>query len=831
MRNFQFALRTLAKSPIVSIVAILSLALGIGANTAIFSLFEQTLLRKLPAAAPEELVNISANGPRSGSNSTNSAGNQQSIFSYPMFRDLEKTQTVFAGIAAHRSFGANLAYQGQTSSASGMFVSGSYFPILGLKPAIGRLFTLDDDRNIGAHPLTVLSHSYWKEKFNENPDVLGKSMVINGSAMTILGVGPVGFQGTTLGSPASVFVPISMREALTPGWKGLSERKSYWAYLFARCKPGISIEQAQAAIHGTYIGVIGSVELQLQKGMSDRTKKQFLEQTMTLSPGEKGQSGFFNTGRAPMVILMSIAAFVLLIACANIANLLLARSANRAKEFSIRLSLGASRAQVMTQLLIESLVLALLAGIAGVFVAYATGMAILTFLPSGSDKIFEPGVRPVTVAFSLALSLFAGFLFGLFPAVHATKMDLATAMKDQAGNVSSTTAASRFRRTLVTAQIGLSLLLLISAGMFLKSLVNILKVDVGVRTENVIVFGLSPELNRYSPERSRALFEQLEAKANALAGVQSAGVSMVQLIAGNNYGSNVKVDGFETGPDTDTHSMFNEVSPGFLKMMNVPLIKGREFEARDSLNSPKVAVVNEAFERKFGNGKSLLGRRMQQGGDGKNDIEIVGVARDVKYSEVKDAIPALFYKPYRQDATLGSASVYVATAIPVDQVLPALRRLVSELDPNLPLEDVKTMEGQVRENIGLDRMISTLAGAFAGLATILAAVGLYGVLAFTVARRTREIGIRLAVGADAVNIRNMVMTEVAWMVGIGIVLGLPAAYALTQYAESLLFEIKGNDWTVFFAGVVLICTVSFLAGYLPARRAMQIEPLEALRYE
>ncbi len=831
MRNFHFALRTLAKSPIVSIVAILSLALGIGANTAIFSLFEQTLLRKLPVAAPGELVNLSANGPRSGSNSTNNAGNQQSIFSYPMFRDLEKSQTVLTGIAAHRSFGANLAYQGQTSSTSGMFVSGSYFPILGLKPTIGRLFTVEDDKNVGSHPVTVLAHSYWKEKFNENPDVVGKSMVINGAVMTIIGVGPSGFQGTTLGSPAAIFVPISMREALTPGWKGLAERKSYWAYLFARRKPGISVEQAQSSIHGTYIAIIRDVELQLQKGMSERTKKQFLEQQMKLSPGEKGQSGFLNTGRAPMVILTCIAAFVLLIACANIANLLLARSANRAKEFSIRLSLGASRAQVMTQLLIESLVLALLAGIAGVFVAYATGMAILTFLPPGSDKIFEPGVRPTTVVFSLALSLVAGFLFGLFPAVHATKMDLASAMKDQAGNVSSTTSASRFRRILVTAQIGLSLLLLISAGMFLRSLVNILRVDVGIRTENVIVFGLSPDLNRYSPERSRALFEQLETKAGAIAGVQSAGVSLVPLISGNNWGSSVTVDGFAAGPDTDTHSMFNRIGPGFLKMMNVPMLKGREFEARDTLNAPKVAIVNEAFERKFGNGRSLLGQRMQEGGGGKNDIEIIGVAKDVKYSEVKDAIPALFYTPYRQDPKIGSANVYIATGIPVEQVLPAVRRLVSELDPNLPMEDVKTMEGQVRENIGLDRMISTLSGAFAALATLLAAVGLYGVLAFTVARRTREIGIRLAIGADAGKIRNMVMKEVAWMVGIGIILGLPAAYVLTQYAESLLFEIKGNDVTVFVSGVILISAVSFLAGYLPARKAMKIEPIEALRYE
>jgi predicted permease len=831
MRNLVFALRTLSKSPIVSIVAILSLALGIGANTAIFSLFEQSLLRNLPVHNPPELVNLTANGPRSGSNSTNNAGNQQSIFSYAMYRDLEKNQTVFTGIAAHRSFGANLAYQGQTTSGSGMFVSGSYFPILGIKPAVGRLLNFDDDKVPGSHRLAVLSHRYWKEKFNASPEVIGTAMVVNGVLMTIIGVGPEGFQGTTLGSPTSVFVPISMREALTPGWKGLADRRSYWVYLFARLKSGTTMEKAQSSMQATYIGIIRDTELVLQKGMSERTRKQFVEQQMTLTDGARGQSGFLTAGQTPMVLLFAIAGFVLLIACANIANLLLARSANRAKEFSIRLSLGASRSQLIVQLLCEALVLALFAGIAGILVSYATGQVILGFLPTGADLIFNSGIRPITVVFSMVVSIIAGFLFGLFPATHATKIDLSAAMKDQAGNVSSTASASRFRRSLVTAQIALSLLLLISAGMFLKSLTKILQVDLGMRTENVIAFGLSPDLNQYSPERSRAFFEQLEAKVAAIPGVQAASVSLVGMIAGNNWGSSVSVDGFEVGPDTDTHSMYNEVGAGFFRMMNVPMVKGREFTASDAPSAPKVAVVNEAFEKKFGNGKSLLGRRMQQGGGGKNDIEIVGVVKNVKYSEVKDEIPPVFYTPYRQDPRFGSSAFYIACALPADQILPSVRRAVAELDPNLPLEDVKTLDAQIKENIGIDRMISTLAAAFASLATLLAAVGLYGVLAFTVARRTREIGIRLAIGADSSTVRNMILKEVVWMLAIGVLLGLPAAIALMRYAESLLFEIKSGDLWVLSCSIFVVCAVSLLAGFLPARRAMQVTPMEALRYE
>jgi predicted permease len=831
MANLRFAFRTLANNPLVTAVAILSLALGIGANTAIFSLFEQSLLRTLPVASPHELVNFTANGPRSGSNSTNDAGPQEHIFSYPMFRDLEKLQTSFTGIAAHRSFGVNLSYKGQTTKAAGMLVSGSYFPVLGINPSAGRLFGIDDDKNPGAHRLVVLAHSYWREKFNADPAIVGQPMILNGIPMTIAGVTPEGFRGTTFGQNISVFVPMSMRETLIPGWKGMTERRNYWAYLFARLKPGVSVEQAQAAIQGTFIGIIRDTELKLQTDMSEKGKSRFVGQQMTLVAGERGQSGFFREVRTPLILLLSITGFVLLIACANIANLLLARSANRAKEFSIRLSLGASRAQVMLQLLTESMVLAVIAGLASIFVAYATGMGMLSLLPPDARDIFDPGARPTTIAFSLAVSLVAGFLFGLFPAMHATKVDLAGAMKDQAGNVSSTTAASLFRRVLVTAQIALSLLLLISAGMFLKSLVNILSVDIGMRTENVIAFGVSPGLNQYAPQRAQAFFEQLEAKATAIPGIEDTSLSMVPLIAGSNYGSNVSVDGFQAGPDTDTHSMFNEIGPGFLKMMRVPLVKGREFRISDNAAAPKVALVNESFERKFGNGRSLLGAHMQIGSGKTNNIEIVGIVKDIKYSEVKRAIPPQFYIPYRQDPEIQSAYFYIAAASAPDTILPALRRVVAELDPNLPLEDVTTLDAQVKQNIGLDRMISVLAVAFALLATSLAAVGLYGVLAFTVTRRTREIGIRLAIGADPTHIRGLIFREVGWMVGIGVVLGLPAALGLMRYAESLLYEIRSSDAIVITSSVAMIAAVSFLAGALPTYRAMKVEPLEALRYE
>ncbi len=831
MRNLRLAFRTLLHSPVVSAVAILSLAFGIGANTAIFSLFEQILLRNLPAANPGELVNLTANGSRSGSNSTNNAGGNDSIFSYPMFRDLEKVQTVFTGIAAHRIFGANLAYRGNTIAAEGTFVSGSYFPVLGLQPALGRLLSPADDETPGAHRVVVLSHAYWTERFNQNPQLLNEALLVNGVPLTIVGVAPRDFHSTTLGSTPSIFVPISMREALTPGWKGLTERRNYWIYLFARLKPGLSVEQAQATINGPFRAIIRDVELPLQKGASDRFRERFVNQTMKLEPGAQGQSNMMLEARTPLILLLTITGFVLLIACANIANLLLARSANRAKEFAIRLSLGASRGQVIAQLMAEALLLALLAGAAALFVAYGTSQFILSVMPPDASTVLISPLRPTIIAFTFAVSVVAGFLFGLFPAMHATRQELASAMKDQGASVSASRSATRFRNVLVTAQIALSLLLLVSAGLFLKSLVQIMKVDLGLQTANTITFGLSPELNQYTPARSRALFERIEESVGALPGITAVTASTVPLLAGNNWGSNVSVDGFETGPDTDSHAMFSRIGPGFFRAFGIGLAAGREFAATDSIDAPKVAIVNEAFVRKFSPKSPALGKRMQMGAGGKNDIEIVGIVKDAKYSQVKDAVPPLFYLPYRQDPGIGSTTFYVKATLPPEQTVPALRQAIAALDPNLPIEQLKTLETQVNENIVLDRLVSTLAAAFAALATVLAAVGLYGVLSFTVARRTREIGIRLAIGASAPAIRNMVLREVGVMVAIGVALGLPAAWLLGRYAETLLYEIKGGDLSVMAGAVVLVAAVSLGSGYLPARRAMGTDPMQALRYE
>jgi predicted permease len=833
MANLRLALRTLSRTPFVTVVAVISLAFGIGANTAIFSMFDQLLLRPLPVRAPGELVNLVAAGPKPGSNTCNNQGSCEEVFSYPMFKDLEAAQQVFAGMAAHRSFGANLAYRGQTMNGEGMLVSGNYFPMLGLNATIGRLFTPEDDRVIGGHQLVVLSDRYWQSNFDANPNVLNETLIVNGQALTIIGVAPRGFEGTSLGTRPHVFVPITMRGQMQPGFKAFENRRSYWAYVFARLRPGVSLEQATAGINQPYRNIINDVEAPLQTGMSEQTMTRFRAKTITLEEGARGQSSIDREARTPLILLLSVTGVVLLIACANIANLLLVRGAGRAGEMAVRLSIGANRLQLIRQLMVESLVLATMGAVFGLLVSRWTLDFIASILPPEAAATMEFSLNGTAMLFAAALAMVTGLVFGLFPALHSTRPSLVTTLKEDAGQKGAAQGASRFRMTLATVQIALSMTLLVAAGLFMRSLANVSRVDLGLQPDNVVVFGISPELNGYTPERSRALFERVEDELSALPGVSDVSAGLVPLLSGSNWGTSVSVQGFEAGPDTDTHSNYNEIGPGYFRTVGVPLLAGREFTRADAENAAKVAIVNEAFAKKFNLGRDVVGKRMatDSGSAVKLDVEIVGLVQDAKYSEVKDAIPPVFFRPYRQDARLGFINFYLRTQLPPEQVMPSITGVIARLDPNLPVEQMKTLRQQIRENVFLDRMISTLSAAFAVLATLLAAVGLYGVLAYTVAQRTREIGVRMALGADGGRVRGMVLRQVALMTIIGGLVGLSGAVAIGRLAESLLFELKGYDPLVFTASAALLVLVAFLAGLVPAHRASKIDPMLALRYE
>ncbi|MDO8681119.1 MAG: ABC transporter permease [Acidobacteriota bacterium] len=833
MPNIRLALRTLFKSPFVTLVAILSLSLGIGANSAIFSLFDQMLMRPLPVPEPQALVNISAPGPKPGSNSCSNAGPCEDVLSHPMFRDLERVQASFTGIAAHRSVETNLGYKGTTLNGEGLLVSGSYFPVLGLTPALGRLFTPEDDKTVGSHFITVLSHDYWRTRFELNPAILNETLIVNGQALTIVGVAPAGFRGTTLGSEPNVFVPLSMRGVMQPGFSGFENRRNYWIYAFARLRPGVSIQQAETAINGPFRAIINDVESPLQKGMSEETMARFKAKVITLAPGGRGQSDVDNEAKAPLLILFAVTGTVLLIACANIANLLLARGAGRAAEMAVRLSIGANRRQLVTQLLAESVLLAAMGALGGLLVAKWTLDLIGSMMPPEAAALVAFKLDPTMVGFAALAALGTGLAFGLFPALHSTRPDLASTLKNQAGQPGGAKGAARFRMALATVQIAMSMALLVPAGLFAKSLFNVSRIDLGLKTDHLVLFNIAPELNSYSTERTRELFERVEDELAAVPGVTGVVATMVPVLAGDNWNNSLAVEGFDAGPDTNTSGSFNGVGPGYFKTMAITLMAGREFTRADAITAPKVGIVNQAFTRKFNLGANAIGKRFATGGgpDTKLDIEIVGVAQDAKYSDVKRAVPAQYYLPYRQQPRLGSAYFYVRTALPPEQLVATIPPLMKKLDPNLPISDLKTMDAQIRDNVFLDRLISTLSFGFAMLATILAAIGLYGVLAYTVAQRTREFGLRMALGADGSRVRGMVMTQVVKMALIGGVIGLAVAIGVGQLAKSMLFEMEGYDPLVITLATIALAVVSLGAGFLPALRASKIDPMTALRYE
>ena len=832
MSGFRFALRTLSRTPVVSLVVVLSLGLGIGANTAIFSLMHQALLRALPVQNPEELVALTSPAEfKRGRTSSNDSGGMDNIFSYLAFRGLERTRAGVQGVAAFRLLGANIAFQGKTMDGSVSIVSGGYFPLLRVQPLLGRMLNWEDDRGAG-QPAAVLSYGYWQDKLGGRSDVLNQPIRVNGQIFTAVGVTPKDFTGLTLGSEPDVYVPLVFKPAMTPGWNGTDRWDDYYLYVFARLRPGVTRPQAEAALNGIYAGLVDQQILTLG-GRNEDYLRRFRQSRLRLEEGAKGMSQVREQMRTPLTILLVCTALVLLIAAANAANLLLARAAQRGKELSIRVALGASRLQIVRQLLIEALILSCAGGLAGLL----TGVWILDLLiarmspDSGPSYTITTHLDPPVLLFTFAVSLATGVIFGLYPAWNAARASVAGTLKEDSNQSSLSRGGVRVRQALVTAQVALSLLLLIPTGLFLKSLVNLTRVNLGLRTENLITLRLSPELNGYKPEQCLRLFERVEQDLAALPGVGSVTAAMVPLIAGNNWGNNINVEGFTKDPQADTNSMFNVVGAGFFGKMGIPLIQGREFTDSDTAAAPQKAIVNETWARHFFPGQNPIGRRFNQGDSKTYDIEVVGIVKDSKYSSVRQQAPKLYFLPYRQRKDNGSMSFYVRSALPAEQLAPQLRRTIAAIDPDLPVEELRTMAEQVRRNIRRDRLVFQLASAFAILATALAMLGLYGVMAFGVARRTREIGIRMALGAGEGMIRRLVLAEVLLMLGIGAALGAPAALGLARYAESQLFGVKAFDPGVIAAAVAALSLAALFAGWLPARRAVRVNPIEALRYE
>ena len=829
MRDLRLALRTLIRTPFVTGIAVMSLALGIGANAAIYSTTHRMLLAALPVPEPSRLVNLNGSRPNPGFGWCGQAGDCDVVFSYPMFKDLEKAQTPFTGIAAHWPIDVNVAYGDHTSYTQGAFVSGQYFPVLGIGPALGRLLGPGDDQALGGSPVAVLGYGFWSTQLGADPHVLGTVIRVNGQPFTIVGVAPRGFEGTTLGVIPAVYVPVTMRETLF-GTGDANNRRSYWMYLFARLKPGVSLEQARAAINVPYHAIINDVEVPLQRDMSDSTLARFKAKQIAVVDGRGGQTLLRGEVRPLLILLFVTTGIVLLIACANIANLLLARAANRTGELAIRQSLGATRGQLLRQLLAESLVLAALGGAASLLVARWTLALMMGLLPADTARSLHFAMDPRAAWFTALLAIGTGLLFGLFPAAHGTRLDLDSVLRSGSGKLAGGRVASRFRTTLVTAQIALSMALLISAGLLVRSLENVSHVDLGLRADSVVMFGVSPTLNGYSPDQSSRLLADLDGALRAMPGARDVSASANPLlVAGRNLGRGVVVEGFERGPDVDNGSRYNAVGPSYFRTLGVPVLAGREFTAADGLGAPRVAIVNQAFARKFHLGSDVVGKFM--GMNDTLDLQIVGLVQDSKYSQVKQPAPPVFYVPYRQYTRFGALTFYVRAAGDPGAIERAIPGVVRHLDPTLPIEELRTVPEQVRSNVFLDRLLGSLAFAFAALATLLAAVGLYGVLAYSVAQRTREIGVRMALGADAGRIGRMVLRQVGVMTIVGAPIGIAGAIALGRGARSILFGLAGTDPIAIGGAAGILAIVALAAGYLPAYRASRVDPVRAIRYE
>jgi putative ABC transport system permease protein len=829
-QDLRYGLRMLFKNPGFTAVAALTLALGIGANTAIFSLTDQVLLRMLPVERPEELVILRSPGPNPGH--TTSDGDSATSFSYPIYKDLRDRNQVFSGLLARYPLSLNIAGQGQTERASGELVSGNYFEVLGVPPALGRVFTPEDETAPGANPVAVLSYGYWARRFGKDSGILNKQLIVNGTSLTIVGVSRAGFTGVQIGQLPDVFVPVTMKAQMTPNWNGLEDRKEHWLAILGRLKPGFTVAKAEAGLEPAYRGILEFELSQLK--MSAEHQRQFLDKRILLDPGEHGRQILQRDAREPLLFLMAMVGLVLLIACANLASLLVARGEARQREIGVRLALGAGRWRLMRQLLTESSLLAVAGGAAGVTLASWTLDGLIGAIPRSYGALgLNARLDYRVLAFALGLSVLTAVLFGLAPALRATRVDLQSTLKEQGSSISGGLSNVRLRKWLLVSQVALTAVLLAGAGLFVHSLINLKRFDLGVRTDHVIQFSIAPELNRYSPPQTIALFDRMRKEIASLPAVRSVSATEIPILADENETSNLTVEGYISQENEDMHVFQNWVGPDYFATMGIPLLAGREFGEADSAGSPKVAIINETMSRLYFAGRNPIGHRIAfaSGNNVRPDIEIVGVVKDSKHGSVRQQIHPFAYLPYAQEPALGHATFYVRTIQNSTAMAATLRKAVQGYAPNLPVYDMRTLPEQVNEMVFNDRLLTFFSLCLGLVAALLAAIGLYGVMAYIVARRTREIGIRMALGATRENVAWLILREVVRMAAVGLVIGLTAAFAMGGLIESQLFGVKARDPLVFAFAAVLLAGVAVLAGCLPARKAASVDPMTALRYE
>ena len=836
LADLRYAVRGLRRSPLFASVAILSLALGIGANTAIFTLIDQILLRKLPVARPEELVMVYQRANNMGSN-TGARMN-----SYPLYQDLQEKAQPLVDVICRRLFDASVSVDNQTERVEGEMVSGNYFSMLGVKPAAGRVLnSQEDDQIYRGHPVVVLSHAYWVRRFASDPTIVGKKILVNNFPMTVVGVSAEGFGGLDPARAPKIRVPILMKAALVPEWDWLemSDRRAKWVQVFARLKPGYTIESARAPLQGLYTQIRAyEMTLPRAKDWSKFDRDEFMKGQILLGEASLGFSGLRNDFSTGLVVLMCMVGLVLLIACANVANLLIARGFMRQREIAVRLSLGSSRGRLVRQLLVESLVLSVAGGLLGLAVAFGLTRSLLAFIPSQEQPLLiTPHPDGRILAFTVGLTCLTGIVFGLLPALRASRPDPWTTLKDTMGSIAGSGGSLFLRKGLVTAQVALSFLLLFGAGLFVRSLQNLKTTETGVALDNLVTFQLAPSLSGYDDERATVFYRQLLERVRAIPGVVTAGMASVPILSGDEWDSSMAVEGHQAKDGEDMQAFMNAVSPDYFKTMKTPILEGRDFrenEAKDVFggrNQPdSVAIVNRKFAEHYFPGRSAIGKRLGWGGGPgtKLTIEIVGVVANSLYEGPRQGVHRQVFIP---NWGKNSAVFYLRTQSASATSYTQIKNVVRQLDSGIPVYGLKTVESQLDETLLTDRLIAMLSAGFGLLATLLASVGLYGVMAFVVARRKKELGIRLALGAQPGFVIWLVMREVLLLLAIGLVVGIPAAMALGRYVSSQLYGIEPRDPAIAIWTVVLLASVSAAAGFIPAQRASRIDPILALRHE
>jgi predicted permease len=829
MADLRLALRGLRRSPLFATVAILSLALGIGANTAIFTLIDQILLRKLPVTAPDQLVMLYQQGSHNGSN----MGSR--MHSYPIYQDFQKRAEPLGEVLCRRLVPASVNIDNRTERLQAEMVSGNFFSMLGVKAAVGRVFnSQEDDQSYQAHPVVVLSHDYWATRFARDPAVVGRKILVNDYPMTVVGVSAAGFGGIDPAQAPQIRVPVLMKPVMVPewGWLHMDDRRARWVQVFGRLKPGYTVASAQAPLQGLFTQIRAfEMTLPAAKDWTPYSRDQFMKGRLLVAGAAMGYSSLRNDFSTALIVLMCMVGLVLLIACANVANLLIARAFMRQKEIAVRLSLGASRGRLVRQLLAESLVLSFAGGLVGVTLAVALTRGLLALVPSDGQPLSisaRPDLR--ILGFTLCLTFVTGVIFGLLPALRASRPDPWTTLKDTVGSIAGTGGSLFLRKGLVTAQVALSFLLLFGAGLFVRSLQNLRTTDTGVVLDNLVTFRLSPTLSGYDAPRTVHFYQELLNRLRGASGVKSAALAGVPILSGDEWDSSMSVEGHRAADGENMQAFMNSLSPGYFATMQIPFLEGRDFTLLDAKENATAAIVNRRFAQHFFPGRSAVGKHLGWGvrPSTKLTIEIIGVVDDSLYEGPREGVRRQVFVPNwgRQSATF-----YVRTTNASAGAFSLVRNEVKQLDASMPIYEMKTLEAQLDETLLTDRLIALLSAGFGLLATVLASVGLYGVMAFVVARRKKELGIRLALGAPRGLIIWSVMKEVLLLLSIGLAVGIPIAIGLGRFVSAQLYGIQPHDPWIAVSTTLLLALVSAAAGLIPAHRASRIDPILALRYE